>query len=55
MHFVEKEPSQKRADFVSKLKSNKILRVPGAYNPLTAKLIEEIGYDAVYVSGWSYG
>ena len=51
MHFVEKEPNQKRADFVSKLKSNKILRVPGAYNPLTAKLIEEIGYDAVYVSG----
>ena len=51
MHFVDKEPSQKRADFVSKLKSNKILRVPGAYNPLTAKLIEEIGYDAVYVSG----
>ena len=43
MHFVEKEPSQKRADFASKLKSNKILRVPGAYNPLTAKLIEEIG------------
>ena len=51
MHFVDKEPSQKRADFVNKLKTNKILRVPGAYNPLTAKLIEEIGYDAVYVSG----
>ena len=51
MHFVDKEPSQKRVDFVNKLKSNKILRVPGAYNPLTAKLIEEIGYDAVYVSG----
>ena len=51
MHFVEKEPSQKRSDFINKLKSNKILRVPGAYNPLTAKLIEEIGYDAVYVSG----
>ena len=51
MHFVEKEPSQKRMDFDKKLKSNKILRVPGAYNPLTAKLIEEIGYDAVYVSG----
>ena len=33
------------------LKPKKILRVPGAYNPLTAKLIEEIGYDAVYVSG----
>ena len=51
MHFVEKEPIQKRTDFVNKLKSKKILRVPGAYNPLTAKLIEEIGYDAVYVSG----
>jgi len=51
MHFVEKEPGQKRIDLNEKLKSNKILRVPGAYNPLTAKLIEEIGYDAVYVSG----
>ena len=51
MHFIEKEPAQKREDFVDKLKSGKILRVPGAYNPLTAKLIEEIGYDAVYVSG----
>ena len=51
MHFVKKKPSQKRLDFVKKLKKNKILRIPGAYNPLTAKLIEEIGYDAVYVSG----
>ena len=51
MHFIEKEPNQKRRILLNKLKSNKILRVPGAYNPLTAKLIEEIGYDAVYVSG----
>ena len=51
MHFVEKDITQKRIDLDTKLKSNKILRVPGAYNPLTAKLIEEIGYDAVYVSG----
>ncbi len=51
MHFVEKDLIQKRIDLDNKLKSNKILRVPGAYNPLTAKLIEEIGYDAVYVSG----
>ena len=51
MHFVEKKPEAKREIFNQKLKSNKILRVPGAYNPLTAKLIEEIGYDAVYVSG----
>ena len=51
MHFVEKDLTQKRIDLDTKLKSNKILRVPGAYNPLTAKLIEKIGYDAVYVSG----
>ena len=51
MHFIKKKPKEKRLDFSKKLKKNKILRVPGAYNPLTAKLIEEIGYDAVYVSG----
>ena len=51
MHFVKKNIKEKRLDFVKKLKKNKILRAPGAYNPLTAKLIEEIGYDAVYVSG----
>ena len=51
MHFVNKKPEDKRFDLNEKLKTNKILRVPGAYNPLTAKLIEEIGYDAVYISG----
>ncbi len=51
MHFVKKKPEEKRDEFDKKLKSKKILRVPGAYNPLTAKVIEEIGYDAVYVSG----
>ena len=51
MHFVKKKPEEKRLDFDEKLKSKRILRIPGAYNPLTAKLIEEIGYDGVYVSG----
>ena len=51
MHFIEKTAKQKRLNFNKRLKLGKILRVPGAYNPLTAKLIEEIGYDAVYVSG----
>ena len=51
MHFVEKKPEKKRIDFVNKLATKKILRFPGAYNPLTAKLIEKIGYDGVYVSG----
>jgi len=51
VHFVKKKPEEKRLDFDEKLKSKRILRIPGAYNPLTAKLIEEIGYDGVYVSG----
>ena len=51
MHFVKKKTEEKRINLDKKLKSNKILRVPGAYNPLTAKVIEEIGYDGVYVSG----
>ena len=51
MHFVKKEPKQKREDLVAKLKTGNLLRFPGAYNALVAKLIEEIGYDGVYVSG----
>ena len=51
MHFIKKTVKQKREDFEKKLSSKKILRFPGAYNPLTAKLIEEIGYDGIYVSG----
>ena len=51
MHFVKKTIIQKREDFEKKLSSKKILRFPGAYNPLTTKLIEEIGYDGIYVSG----
>ena len=51
MHFTKKNPAQKRLDLKNKLKKNKILKFPGAYNPLTAKLIEEISFDGIYVSG----
>ena len=51
MHFTKKNISEKREDFVKKLKKNKLLRFPGAYNPLCAKLIAEIGFDGVYISG----
>ena len=51
MHFVKKEPKQKREDLAAKLRTGNLLRFPGAYNALVAKLIEEIGYDGVYVSG----
>ena len=51
MHFTKKNSSEKRIDLKNKLKNKKILRFPGAYNPLTAKLITEIGFDGIYISG----
>ena len=51
MHFTKKTISEKRIDLKNKLKQKKILRFPGAYNPLTAKLITEIGFDGIYISG----
>ena len=51
MHFTKKTVSEKRSDLIKGLKSKKLLRFPGAYNPLCAKLIAEIGFDGVYVSG----
>ena len=51
MHFTKKNPSEKRTELKSRLKKQKILKFPGAYNPLTAKLISEIGFDGIYISG----
>ena len=51
MHFTKKSIGEKRKDFVNSLKEKKLLRFPGAYNPLCAKLIAEIGFDGVYISG----
>jgi len=51
MHFTKKTISEKRSAFVKQLQSKKLLRFPGAYNPLCAKLIAEIGFDGIYISG----
>ena len=51
MHFTKKNAAEKRSDFITSLKTGKLLKFPGAYNPLCAKLIAEIGFDGVYVSG----
>jgi methylisocitrate lyase len=51
MHFTKKNALEKRSNLVESLKSGKLLRFPGAYNPLSAKLISEIGFDGVYISG----
>ena len=51
MHFTKKNSAEKRLEFVKNLQSKILLRFPGAYNPLCAKLIAEIGFDGVYISG----
>jgi methylisocitrate lyase len=51
MLFTKKSPAQKRAAFSKALKSGELLRFPGAMSPLTAMMIEEKGFEGVYISG----
>ena len=44
-------PADKRRAFRQRLASGDLLVLPGAVNPLSAMLIEEHGFDGVYVSG----
>jgi methylisocitrate lyase len=44
-------PADKRAAFRARLASGETLQLPGAFNPLSAKLIQEKGFDGVYISG----
>jgi methylisocitrate lyase len=43
--------AEKRARFRSTLESGQLQRFPGAFSPLVAKLVAELGFDGVYVSG----
>lgn len=43
--------ADKRAMFRSALNSGQLQRYPGAFSPLVAKLVSEIGFEGVYVSG----
>jgi methylisocitrate lyase len=42
---------EKRAGFRARLGHGELLRLPGAFNPLAARLIERKGFEGVYVSG----
>ncbi|MGQ4512959.1 methylisocitrate lyase [Streptomyces sp. DW26H14] len=44
-------PASRRRAFREQLASGRLLRVPGAINPYSARLIQETGFDAVYLSG----
>lgn len=43
--------SAKRAAFRERLASGDLIRMPGAFNPLSAQLIERKGFEGVYISG----
>jgi methylisocitrate lyase len=42
---------EKRANFRAALASGELLRMPGAFNPLSAQLIQDKGFEGVYISG----
>jgi methylisocitrate lyase len=43
--------AEKRAALRKRLASGELLRFPGAFNPLSANLIQEKGFEGVYISG----
>jgi methylisocitrate lyase len=49
--FETKSPAEKRKALRDQLNSGKLLRFPGAFSPIVAQLIEDIGFDGVYISG----
>ncbi|HQG70520.1 MAG TPA: methylisocitrate lyase [Rhodoglobus sp.] len=44
-------PADKRAAFRARLATGELIRMPGAFNPLSAKLIQDKGFEGVYISG----
>ena len=51
MLYSHATPSDKRATLRARLAAGELLQLPGAFNPLSARLIEDKGFDGVYVSG----
>jgi methylisocitrate lyase len=51
MLYAKTTPAEKRRIFRDRLATGELLQFPGAFNPLSAKLIQEKGFDGVYISG----
>ena len=51
MLYSKKTPEQKRRDLREMLVPGAAVQFPGAFNPLSARLIEEKQFDGVYISG----
>ncbi|AUS77145.1 methylisocitrate lyase [Actinoalloteichus sp. AHMU CJ021] len=51
MLYSTTSAAEKRSAFRADLASGRLLRYPGAFNPLSARLIQRAGFEGVYVSG----
>lgn len=51
MLYSTTSPADKRAAFRAQLATGELVRMPGAFNPLSAKLIQDKGFEGVYISG----
>jgi methylisocitrate lyase len=51
MLYASVTPAEKRAALRAALATGELLRFPGAFNPLSAKLIEDKGFEGLYISG----
>jgi methylisocitrate lyase len=51
MLYTQVSPAAKRQGLRDALATGRLLQLPGAFNPLSARLIEEKGFDGVYISG----
>ncbi len=51
MLYAKTTPDNKRANLREALRSGDLLRFPGAFNPLVAKMIQNKGFEGVYISG----
>ncbi|MFK4790157.1 methylisocitrate lyase [Microbacterium sp. ZW T5_56] len=51
MLYSQTSAADKRRLFRERLASGELLRFPGAFNPLSARLIEQKGFEGVYISG----
>ncbi|WP_221585819.1 methylisocitrate lyase [Microbacterium sp. G2-8] len=51
MLYSQTPAHEKRRLFRERLASGELLRFPGAFNPLSARLIERKGFEGVYISG----
>lgn len=51
MMFPTLTAAEKRKNFREQLKSGKLLQFPGSFSPLVSMMIEQKGFDGVYISG----